>query len=151
VTEIFNNFFVNVAKDIGDKNIKDRLNGWVVLRVTQIDWLIMRDVIGYVPVFIYNMIFRNDRRVILNWTFCRKWILTILSQILFRTLKHLIYYWFWVALLKVEYCRKWDCYFFFILETLFKLSGSKPLKNKTKQKTKNWPVKCALKNWTVYW
>ena len=72
---------------IGYLFYKDRLNDWVVLRIKQIDWLIMRDIIRYVPVFIYNMIFRNDRRVILNWTFCRKWILTILSQILFRTAK----------------------------------------------------------------
>jgi hypothetical protein len=36
-----------------------------------------------------------------------------------------------------ENCRKWDCYyiFFYILELLFKLSGSKPLKKQNKQQT----------------
>jgi hypothetical protein len=36
-----------------------------------------------------------------------------------------------------ENCRKWDCYYlFFILEPLFKLSGSKPLKKTKQNKTK---------------
>jgi hypothetical protein len=37
---------------IGYLFYKDRLNDWVVLRIKQIDWLIMRDVIRYVPVFL---------------------------------------------------------------------------------------------------
>ena len=92
------------------------MNDWVVLRIKQIDWLIMRDVIWYVPVFIYNMIFRNDRHVILNCTFCRKWIL------LNKASKNI--WWIWQSSCLPINCSVFKCAFnrsmFYVLLCFFK-------------------------------